>query len=239
MSLICYSDILKKLAIDSLINNDGNIFQKFHYLLDQYHDRECHTMIELQKRNTKLKGDLFENFCLLYLHHVLNFQYVVLYKDCPKNILEYLGLKYNGDFGIDIIAWNDNKWFAIQCKYRKQEVSHYQHHRSDVIGWKEVSTFYALTSKTGPWYKNIIMTTGSSVRRVNLKNNNDIILTKKHFEQITVDQWYKCFSIVGNSSNSNKIQNTNTNTTQNTKPSTVEELRSIRNKFFAPQTNEN
>jgi hypothetical protein len=214
---------LKGLASRAITTANGcNVFDTFHQLVDNYHNTPCHSIAELKEKNTKLKGDIFEQFCCLYLQHVYGLTHVALFKDVPQHVLTDLNFRYKGDFGIDIIGFKDGiGWYAIQCKYRQFEVKSYQHHRTDVIGWKEVSTFHALCAKTGPWVKNIVMTTGSSVRRITGKTDVDLSLCKGTFRNITLDQWYTMFGIVGDKQ---EVQVTN-------RPS-KEELRNIRAKFY-------
>lgn len=187
--------IIKSLASKAI--NSENIFETWHKLLDAYHERPCHTVGELKEKNNKIKGDLFEEFCVLYLKNVKGYSNVYLFKDVPREMLTKLGFRYKGDFGIDIIVENNNEYYAVQSKYRSPNVNTYQHHRSDVITWREISTFYSLASRTGPWKKTIIMTTGSSIRRVAGRLDGDVSICKGTFQKMNLDTWCKCFEIEG------------------------------------------
>ena len=86
--------------------------------------------------------------------------------------------------GIDIIGVKNDNYYAIQCKYRKRNNS------TTIINWKELSTFYALTSRTGPYYKTIVMTNADYVKRIGLKQNNEMIIGCKQFRTLCFDDWF-------------------------------------------------
>lgn len=98
--------------------------------------------IEINKLiKTKDKGDLFEEltFFIFKFHPMyINFtRHIWLYNDIPINIKTKLDLP-NKDMGIDLILESfDNKFYAIQCKYRKN--------RNIIVNWGELSTFFGLS----------------------------------------------------------------------------------------------
>lgn len=200
-------DLVKSLALKAIVTHGNeNIFTTWHRLLDDYHETPSHNIQELKDKNSKLKGDLFEIFCQRYLLRIFGCSHAYLYKECPDDILKQMNFRHRGDFGIDIIAYNPylQGWIAVQCKYRSFRVNQYQHHRSDVITWKELSTFYALAGRTGPWVKQIVMTTGSEVRKITGHLETDMKLRKKDFEMISVENWYRMFDIEAKTTNQQK-----------------------------------
>ena len=100
---------------------------------NNYQDLHNH----LSKVSNKLKGDLFEEFCILVFkfhpYYKNNTKETYLLKNIPLNILNQLNLPQN-DIGIDvIIVTNDNKYYAIQVKFRNN--------RNTNINYDELSTF--------------------------------------------------------------------------------------------------
>lgn len=145
-------------------------------------------MTEMRDRqNKKLRGDLFEEFCKRYLEFVYKteFSHVWLFSDIPPNERETLGIGTR-DEGIDIVAKDtDNRYYAVQVKYRK----HIPHKRLQCIGWKQLSTFYALVYRSGPFYKHIVMTNVNGVRHVSKKTKQDVSICKKRFQNMTFWDW--------------------------------------------------
>jgi predicted helicase len=83
------------------------------------YDAPAHSLTELRSReNKKKRGDIFEEFCTLYLLNIKKYSNVWLLKDVPENILVKLQLKRQ-DMGIDIIVENNGLYKAVQCKYKK------------------------------------------------------------------------------------------------------------------------
>jgi len=220
-------NILRNLAIKTIVTlpENENLFDHFQNQLDTYDTPGIKQMSDIKKAEKKFKGDMFELFCLLYLYHINEFQWVSLFKDVPRELLQQMNFIHKGDFGIDIIAFKNNEWYAIQCKYRKREVTTYKGWSSDVIPWSDIATFYALVAKTGPWNKNIIMTSAKQIRRITGKSPNDISLCKGTFQKLNTAEWYKMFNITGLCVNSECQQTIKPNIT---------ELRLLREKHFQP-----
>ena len=142
--------------------------------------------------NKKIRGDIFEEFCVLYLKHICGNQNVWLLKDIPISILEQLKLKRK-DMGIDIVVENNGLFQAVQCKYKKHNII-----KKNVLSWKTLSTFYAMCLRTGPWNKYIIMTNCDYTRHQGIKTEKDISICLKTLQNITKDNWLKMCNITSN-----------------------------------------
>ena len=126
------------------LRNPQNLFDEFIIECQKWYEVPAHTFTEMRTRaNKKIRGDLFEEFCVLYLKYVKRYPHVWLLKDVPEDILQKLSLKRR-DMGIDIIARitgdvrlclphmvenieitgledpkEESTYIAIQCKYKK------------------------------------------------------------------------------------------------------------------------
>jgi hypothetical protein len=135
----------------------------------EYHDAPVHSLQEMrQKRSTKVKGDLFEAWCILFLR-IRGYQSWLL-KDVPEEILSSLGMK-RFDVGIDIVAYKYGRYSAIQCKFKKPRPGFVKGTwlPYNCVNWKEVSTFYSLCHRTqgkANWKYHIVMTNCKYVRRM-------------------------------------------------------------------------
>jgi hypothetical protein len=169
-----------------------NLFDKFMELLTKYYEKPANNMLELRnKRNKKQKGDIFECFCLLYMKYVYKYcdnakyQNVWLLKNLPDEIKERLNLT-NHDVGIDLIAQDSNdKFYAIQAKYRKK--NRYKMYAG--LSWKVLSTFYGLVLKTGPYKKHIVITNGHYARHIGIKTKKDESICLKTLQKIKYIKW--------------------------------------------------
>ena len=54
--------------------------------------------------------------------------------------------------GIDIVVKNNDIFYAVQCKYKKSCTL-----KKNILSWKQLSTFYAICMRTGPFDKYIVM----------------------------------------------------------------------------------
>jgi hypothetical protein len=173
------------------LKSPPNLFDEFVNECQKTFDKPAHTMLELRNRtNKKLKGDKFEVFCLHYLYEIYELDNVWRLEDVPDSVLLILGMKRR-DMGIDIIGEKGGKYYAIQCKYKKYK------ERKNVLTWKELSTFYALCLKTGPWEKYIVMTNCDYTRQA-VKTEKDLIICKKKLQSITKNEWLKMCNKEGN-----------------------------------------
>jgi superfamily II DNA or RNA helicase len=108
--------------IKTLINNSDNYI-------------DLHN--QLTSLSDKKKGDLFEEFCVLVFKFHPFYKNITkevyLLKDTPKVILDELNLPQN-DIGIDaILVTNDNKYCAVQVKFRSN--------RNIIVDYKRLGTF--------------------------------------------------------------------------------------------------
>jgi predicted helicase len=116
---------------------------------------------------------------------------VWLLKDVPEEILTTLSLK-RPDVGIDIVAEKGGKYYAVQCKY-KTHVSH----KKNVVTWKQLSTFYALVLRTGPWAQYIVMTNCDYCRHMGRKTPKDVSICLRTFQKITQEEWVQMCELQG------------------------------------------
>ncbi len=150
-----YIKIIKSLIEPLLSNQKSNTFDNLVIKIENYIEgNNAHNMLELKDKanDKKKKGNLFEAFCYLYVKNILQHDEVWFYSEIPDEIREKLNLAQKRDMGIDLISKEDNKYFAIQCKYRKPK------DQIQTVPWKELSTFYGLVNITGPWERHITMT---------------------------------------------------------------------------------
>jgi predicted helicase len=143
--------------------------------------------------NKKIRGDVFEDFSVLYLKHVRGYTNVWRLEDVPDHVLTGLGLK-RPDMGIDIIAENNGKYSAVQCKYKK----HSTIKPKNILSWKALSTFYALCLRTGPWEKYIVMTNCDYARHAGKKTPKDLSICLKTLQNTTKEEWTRMCEIEGN-----------------------------------------
>ena len=95
-----------------------NRFDAFIDVCQRWYARPAHTLAELNSRdNKKIKGDIFENFSVLYLQSK-GYEAWRL-EDVPDDILTSLALKRK-DMGIDIVCIKDGKYSAVQCNVKCQ-----------------------------------------------------------------------------------------------------------------------
>ena len=115
-------DLIKQFIYKN-INSQSNIFDCIiNEIENKITNSIAHNLDELKlKYNKKIKGNLFEAFCWIYIKYILKHDEVWLYKDIPLELKTQLNLTIN-DYGIDIVSKKDNDYFAIQCKYKKQPV---------------------------------------------------------------------------------------------------------------------
>lgn len=205
--------------------DDTNTFDAFIDRCKWYYDRPAHSLQEIKsKESTKVKGDVFEHFAYLYFSKVKKYE-VWFLKDLPKDLRNTLGLQ-KVDLGIDLIARNKDRYYAIQVKYRKSN----KYKRKTVLGWKQLSTFYGLVSKTGPdsdgqestWRKHIVFTNADYIRHVGKKGPKDWSICKGTLRGIKRDKWEAMIGFTGHKLIDKKI-----------KKLTPEELREARLKAFS------
>jgi hypothetical protein len=174
---------LKKLLYKIYLKSPANLFCEFMNECENVYNKPITNFYDLtHNNNKKIKGDIFEIFCVLYLKFIKNYSNVWLLSETPNDILEMLSLKKK-DMGIDIIVENNGHFFAVQCKYKNTKST------SKTLSWKNLSTFYALSSKTGPWEKNIVMTTCKNINYQGISTERDISYCFGTFNNIKKDDW--------------------------------------------------
>jgi predicted helicase len=149
--------------------------------------------------NKKIRGDIFEEFCVLYLVHVKKYDNVWRLEDVPEEVLTRLALKRR-DMGIDIIAEKGGRYSAIQCKYKKQTT------KTNIVTWKALSTFYALCLRTGPWESYIVMTNCSYVRHMGRKTPKDLSICLKTLQNTTKEEWTSMCALEEHTLGGEKLQ---------------------------------
>lgn len=170
------------------------LFDEFVKECQKWYEQPAHTFTEMRTRdNKKIRGDIFEEFCVLYLKHVRGYENVWRLEDVPADVLEKLSLK-RPDMGIDIICETDGKYTAVQCKYKK----HTGYKSKTIVTWKQLSTFYALVLRTGPWERYVVMTNCDYVRHMGKKTPKDLSICLKTFQKITKEQWTRMCGLEGN-----------------------------------------
>ena len=203
-----------------LLASPANYFDAFLVECNKWYEAPAHTFVELRTRlNKKIRGDLFEEFCVLYLERIKGYDRVWRLEDVPDDVLERLGLKRK-DMGIDIVAQRGDSFAAVQCKYKKVTA------KATCLTWKTLSTFYALCMRSGPWKNYIVMTTCSFLRRVGKKTDKDLAFCIKTFQGISKEDWVKLCGIQGNTLTEDAVA------APAATPKTAEELRAARLAYY-------
>lgn len=206
--------------LHTILLRGGYLFDDFMKECQAWYEEPAHSFVEMRKRdNKKIRGDIFEEFCVLYLKHVRGYDQVWRLEDVPDHVLGGLGLK-RPDMGIDILCEKDGKYSAVQCKYKK----HTGYKSKTIVTWKQLSTFYALVLRTGPWEKYIVMTNCDYVRHMGKKTDKDLSICLKRFQQITKEQWTRMCNLEGRT----LVEDARP------KAKTPEEVRAIRLARFTP-----
>lgn len=209
---------MEQLLHTILLRSPPNLFDEFQKECQKWYEAPAHTLTEMRTRdNKKIRGDVFEEFCVLYLKYAKNYDNVWRLEDIPDHILGGLSLK-RPDMGIDIVAEKNGKYTAVQCKYKK----HTTMKPKNVLSWKALSTFYALCLRSGPWEKYIVMTNCDYVRHAGKKTPKDVSICLKTFQNTTKEEWTRMCQLEGH-----QVE-------EETKviPKTAEELRLARLAFF-------
>lgn len=209
---------LQKSLYEIYLTSPPNRFDAFINLCQQYYARPAHTLAELKSRdNKKIKGDIFENFSVLYLQSK-GYEAWRL-EDVPESLLTQLALKRR-DMGIDIVCVKDGLYSAVQCKYLAPK------DKKVGLPWRTLSTFYALCMRSGPWDKHIVMTNCHYVSRVGKKSDKDISIVLNSFQTMTSEEWLQMCGYSGS-------ECTEPTFTQTEKVLSPDELRAARLKRFA------
>jgi len=202
------------------LKSPNNLFDEFILECQKWYEAPAHSFSEMRMRdNTKIRGDIFEEFSVLYLKYVKGYKNVWLLKDVPDDVLGKLNV-IRRDMGIDIIVETATETFiAVQCKYKK-----HNSFKKNILSWKALSTFYALCLRTGPWEKYIVMTNCVYTRHQGKKTKQDVSYCLKTLQNITKDEWLAMCNVKGE-----KLVDESKDTTS---PLSKEELRVIRASFY-------
>ena len=182
LSIMLKSKLQKEMV--KLIASSDNSANKIINICESEYNKPVNNFQDMKNRNLKTKGDIFEYFCQLYMEKCYKLRKVWLLKDIPDDIREHLNLN-SQDFGIDLVGidYND-RYYAIQAKYRNRKSD-----KKICVTWKQLSTFYALCARTGPFYKHIVFTTANYVRRIGKKDDKDITIGYGKLSNINHFNW--------------------------------------------------
>lgn len=177
---------------EQIITSNLKSFDDFEFKCKQEYDAACTSLAEMRtKQNKKIRGDVFECFALRYLKHVYTYKYknniytglsqLWLFNDIPDDIKEQLGLG-KVDLGIDLIGTDIiGRYYAIQVKFRSPN----KYKPTTGIGWKQLSTFYGIVNKTGPWWRHIVFTNANYVRHVGQKSDKDYSICRLKLQKLS------------------------------------------------------
>jgi predicted helicase len=171
-----------------IVSNSKIPFDELVTKLVEYVDRPVHSIQEMRlNRSTKVKGDLFELFCVVYLGH--QGYNVWLLKDVPDELRLQLGLGTR-DVGIDLVAEKNGRYSAVQCKFKRPRPGFVKGTwlPYNCVNWKEVSTFFSLchrTQETAHWQYHIVMTNTKYVRRMGKATIHDKTIAYGTFSALT------------------------------------------------------
>jgi len=191
---------MEKVILNWIFNNSNNLsFDEFNDFILTYSEEPAQSILDLKKNKNKIKGDLFESFCKIYLKNIKNFDEVWYLKQIPNELKTFLGLS-KMDFGIDLVAVKQNKYYAIQCKFRKKKKN-----IKKGIPWKQLSTFYGLVYKTGPYEKHIVMTNCDYVRHIGKKTKKDQSICYGSFCKLNNFDWLNIIKPLQNNNENKNI----------------------------------
>jgi len=226
---------LQKLLHTVFLRSPVNLFDEFLSEVKKWYEVPAHTLTEMRVRNNKkIRGDIFEEFSVLYLKFIKGYEKVWLLSDLPDDLLVELKLKRQ-DMGIDIIVESGNEYYAVQCKYKKRGSK-----TANVLSWTALSTFYAMCLRTGPWAKYIVMTNCDYTRHQGGKTAKDISICLKTFQNIGKEDWLKMCNVTANALGTALIATPSPEIPVNViqKPSselTLAELRELRLAYYKVQ----
>jgi len=180
---------LQEAVRSALSQEEQNIFDYLLYKMETCYLTGATDMLELRKKTKKSKGDIWENFCKQYLLLVLDiYEEVWLWKELPKEVKTELRLRRREDNGIDIVAkTKDGEYHAVQCKYRQR----IKGKKEPILRLADLATFFAMCARSGPWKKQIIMTTCSYITKKIERNGVDKSYRYGNFAELERTDWLK------------------------------------------------
>lgn len=149
------------------------------------------------KGANKRRGDLFEALTarLITLKLLPGFDQTLrtyYWSEIPPEVRQKLSLGTQ-DMGIDLIVETTSGWVAVQCKYRKKPRPGAKTPQGypirHLVPWKELSTFYALCERTGPWDKHVVVTTALGVKRPGKKGDKDFSICGTRLSGMSREKW--------------------------------------------------
>ena len=168
------------MTIEQIIRSSLRDDETFKCVCNQISAFPC-TNTRMIKNKKKIVGDLWEAFCKLYLERQCAFQSVRFLNELSDVELQQFGMKKR-DVGIDLVAMDGSgNPIAVQCKFRS---------RGNVT-WRDVSTFDALCSRTGPWDSHLVMTNANRVIREGSLHSKDRSMTRAQFSTLARHEWLK------------------------------------------------
>jgi hypothetical protein len=205
---------LPKILHTVFLRSPPNLFDEFIKECQVWYSQPAHSLVEIRKRNNKkISGDIFEEFCILYLTQICGYEEAWRLEDLPEKELVELSM-VRKDMGIDLIVRHKAEYYAVQCKYKTPT------DRKSCVTWAALSTFYALCLRTGPWAKYIVMTNCDYTRRQGPKTPQDVSICLQTFRALTKEDWTHLCKLEG------VVLDTATS------PLTQEELRQKRLAYF-------
>lgn len=159
------------------------IFDNLMMKITDFTTTPCHSLTEIRAhRPTKIRGDLFEDFCKLWLESKYSCQVWKL-ADLPTEKRQEMALPSN-DVGIDLIVYfpSTGKHWAVQCKWRDPK-------NVTRVTWKDLSTFLLLCARTGEWDKHVVMTNMRSISWKGRKNTKDHSICYQSFVNTPHHVW--------------------------------------------------
>jgi hypothetical protein len=207
---------MENLLHSIFLKSPVNLWDAFEEECQKFYEQPAHSLTDMRTRdNKKVRGDIFEDFCVVYLKTVYGYTNVWRLPDVPDEVLEKLSLKRR-DMGIDIITEKDGLYSAVQCKYKKHVSS-----KKNVVTWKALSTFYGLCMRTGPYVRYIVMTNCSYVTHMGKKSPKDLSICLKTLQNTTKELWTRMCKLEENTVECSAPV-----------PKTAEELRAARLAYY-------
>ena len=193
----------------------------------------AHTLGAMRQRSKKVRGDVFEVFCQQYLLRCHGLATVWLLHEVPPAVRDRLHLTHR-DVGIDLIGRDaEGEYYAVQAKFRRRVAG-----KRTSVTWKELSTFYALCARAGPFKQHIVMTTADYVRRMGKKKTSDVTIGFRKLQQIPHFEWLAMATALASLSGSAVgAPRAPRSPSQQAIPLTRESLRQKRLRFFAQNGN--